>query len=92
MIWATFEPMSTEECFDFCEASYAFAMEWHDGQGSEIYRFFGSLSQLEFRVGPLFRGWESLTEQGKMYYFEWVHYYELTEEFNRQILIEERSR
>ena len=84
MIWATFEPMTTEECFDFCEASYAFAMEWHDGQWSEIYSFFGPLHWVKYKPGPLFNGYVSLSEQGQDYYHEWLEYYGYTEEWEKQ--------
>jgi hypothetical protein len=89
MIWATFEPMTMDECFDFCEASYAFAMEWHDGQWSEIYSFFGPLHDLRYEPGLLFNGYESLSYQGREYYWKWLEYYGYEDEMNR--LIEEED-
>ena len=39
--------------FDICEAWYLFACDWHEGQGSATYAFFGRLDRLRFRPSPL---------------------------------------
>lgn len=54
--------------FDICEAYHAFATDWHGGMTSEIYRIFGRLHRLQFRISPLHKGYESLTENGKEIY------------------------
>tara|TARA_R100001594_G_scaffold93447_1_gene127733 strand:- start:340 stop:537 length:198 start_codon:yes stop_codon:yes gene_type:complete len=54
--------------FDICEAFYAFAMEQHNGQNSKEYAYFGRLKKLGFRPSPLFKGYESLNENGKEIY------------------------
>ena len=38
--------------FDICEAWYLFAVDWHEGQGSERYAIFGRLERLGFTPSP----------------------------------------
>ena len=57
---------------DWCEAHYAFASDWHDGQGSEIYQIFGMLKKMPFSP-PLSvreKGKEGLTDNGLSIYYE----------------------
>ena len=70
--------------FDICEAYYAFAMEWHSGQASELYSWFGRLDRMRFRPSPLFNGYESLSENGKEIYEALVERYGYTDEWQRQ--------
>ena len=39
--------------FDICEAWYLFAVDWHEGQGSDGYAVFGRLDRMQFRPSPL---------------------------------------
>ena len=39
--------------FDICEAHYMFAMNWHDGQFGKLYRKFGQLERMQFKMRPL---------------------------------------
>ena len=53
--------------FDIVEAHYAYYSDYHEGQGSRKY---ARLSRIlgYFRPSPLFRGYESLTENGQEIY------------------------
>lgn len=53
--------------FDICEAHYAFAADYHAGQGSDLYARLSRISRY-FRPSPLFRGYDSLSENGKEIY------------------------
>jgi hypothetical protein len=54
--------------FDICEAYYTFACDWHGGMNCPIYRVFGKLQRMQFRISPLHRGYESLSENGREIY------------------------
>jgi hypothetical protein len=54
--------------FDICEAWYTFASDWHGGVNCPIYRIFGILHEMQFRISPLHEGYESLTENGREIY------------------------
>ena len=53
--------------FDICEAYYVFAINWHGGQNSDVYKIFGKLKRIDFRPAPTLR-FMSLTDNGKMIY------------------------
>ncbi len=53
--------------FDIVEAHYAFLADYHEGQWSDKYARLCRIGKY-FRPSPLFRGFESLTENGKAIY------------------------
>lgn len=57
------------ERFDIVEAHYAFYCDYHSGQFSYFYRrLCHILNKLEFKPGPMFNGYRSLSENGKAIY------------------------
>ena len=62
--------------FDIVEAHYAFYVEWHDGMNGSDYVGAQNLNMYErqcrigeyFKPSPLWRGYESLTDNGKEIY------------------------
>ncbi len=55
------------EKFDYFEALYAFASDYHSGQNSPGYRILSRVSRF-FKPSPMFKGYDSLTEEGKAIY------------------------
>ena len=53
--------------WDIVEAHYAFCSEWHHGQFSELYARQCRISEY-FKPGLLWRGYQSLSENGKEIY------------------------
>ncbi len=53
--------------FDIVEAHYAHAVDYHSGQTSELYAKQCRISRY-FKPSPVFRGYDSLTENGKEIY------------------------
>ena len=53
--------------FDICEAYYCFASNWHSGQWSGEYTFFGRLNNIGFRPAVNL-SFKTLTENGRMIY------------------------
>lgn len=56
--------------YDYVEGSYAFWAEHHQGQFSDGYARLSRLSQW-FTPGPLWKGWESLSEEAQDVYRAW---------------------
>lgn len=57
--------------FDIVEAHYAFCCDYHEGLHSRLYaRLCRILTYL--RPSPMFRGYESLSDNGRMIYDELV--------------------
>ena len=54
--------------FDICEAYYCFAYNWHSGQYSEEYGFFGRLERIGFIPGTGCHKFKNLTENGREIY------------------------
>lgn len=64
------EDISDEEMnekFDYFEALYAFASDYHSGQNSPGYRILSRVGRF-FKPSPLFKGYDSLTDEGKAIY------------------------
>ena len=57
--------------FDIVEAHYAFACDYHSGQSSGLYARLCRISKY-FTPSPLWRGYESLSENGKEIYSQLV--------------------
>lgn len=53
--------------WDIIEAHYAFCCDWHHGQFSELYARQCRISKY-FEPGLLWRGYQSLSENGKEIY------------------------
>lgn len=53
--------------FDIVEAHYAFACDYHSGQWSELYAKLSRISKY-FTPSPLWRGFESLSENAQEIY------------------------
>ena len=53
--------------FDIVSAHYAYAVDYHGGQWSELYARQCRISRY-FRPGAMFNGYESLSENGKEIY------------------------
>jgi hypothetical protein len=53
--------------FDIVSAHYTFACDYHGGQGSELYAKMCRIGNY-FRPALLWRGYESLSENGKAIY------------------------
>lgn len=53
--------------FDIISAHYAFACDYHNGQWSDLYRRLCRIGRY-FTPGPLWRGFDSLTENGQAIY------------------------
>lgn len=57
--------------FDIVEANYAFCSDWHGGQSCHLYsRLSRIVGRMKFKPSPLFRGYDSLTDNGKAIYDE----------------------
>jgi hypothetical protein len=55
--------------FDIVEAHYAFACDWYNGQACPLYaRLSRIVGALRFKPSPLFKGYDSLTENGQEIY------------------------
>ena len=54
--------------FDICEAYYAYMMFHHGGQWSKEYAMSGTFHRIGFRLSPLFKNEDSLTENGREIY------------------------
>jgi len=54
--------------FDICEAYFIFAQDYHGGINCALYRIFGRLSKLSFKLAPSIRNYEDLTENGRDIY------------------------
>lgn len=66
-----------ESDFDFVEALYAFVSDYHSGQWSPGYKLLSRIvSELKFNPAPSFRGYDSLSEEGKMIYDDLKDKYE----------------
>ncbi len=55
--------------FDIVEAYYAFFSDYHDGQWSVYYLRLCKMLHY-FKPSPLFRGFDSLSENGKEIYLQ----------------------
>lgn len=53
--------------FDIVAAHYAFYCDYHSGQWSEFYKRLSRISGY-FNPGPLWRGFKSLSDNGKKIY------------------------
>jgi hypothetical protein len=53
--------------FDIVEAHYAFCCDYHDGQWGELYRKACRIIKY-FKASPLWKGFDSLSENGKEIY------------------------
>ena len=53
--------------FDIVSAHYAHAVDYHSGQASDLYAKQCRISGY-FRPGPMWRGYDSLSENGKIIY------------------------
>lgn len=53
--------------FDIISAHYAFAVDFHGGQWTDLYAKLCSI-QKYFNPGPLWKGYDSLTENGQAIY------------------------
>ena len=53
--------------FDIVEAHYAFCIDWHSGQWSDLYARQCRISEY-FNPSPMFRGYDSLSENGQEIY------------------------
>jgi len=53
--------------FDIVSAHYAFAVDYHSGQWSDLYARQCRISKY-FTPGAMWKGYESLTENGKEIY------------------------
>ena len=53
--------------YDIVEAHYAFCCDFHNGQWSELYARQCRIAKC-FTPGPMWRGFESLTPNGKEIY------------------------
>lgn len=53
--------------FDIISAHYAFAVDYHEGQSSDLYAKACRLAKI-FTPGPLWNGFESLSENGQEIY------------------------
>ena len=66
--------------FDIVEAHYAFYSDYHEGQWSKKYERLCRISdpngRIQLRVSPLWRGFESLSENGKEIYNQLVNRFE----------------
>jgi hypothetical protein len=63
--------------FSICEAFWVFAAECHGGQFTDVYKIFGRLHNMQFRLGAGAHGsWEALDDDGKEHYYNaWLHFY-----------------
>jgi hypothetical protein len=59
--------------FDICEAYLAIEMDWNEGGMVDGKSYSSQLFKMRFRPSPLFRGYESLTENGKEIYLNKVY-------------------
>lgn len=66
--------------FDICEAYWLFASNWHSGQFSPEYEFFGRLDLIGFKPSPALK-FTTLSENGKEIYNG------LKKRFNRSLII-----
>lgn len=57
--------------FDIVEAYYAYACDYHDGQWSDLYALQCRISNY-FKPGLMWRGYDSLSENGKEIYNQLV--------------------
>ena len=57
--------------FDIVEAHYAFAIDYHSGQWSELYERQCRISRY-FKPGASWSGYESLTDNGKAIYHQLI--------------------
>ena len=53
--------------FDVVEAHYAYCADYHDGQGSDLYRRLCRIGAY-FTPSPMWRGYESLSDNGQEIY------------------------
>jgi hypothetical protein len=53
--------------FDIAQAHYAFACDYHGGQTCELYARLCRISRY-LKLSPLFRGFDSLSENGQEIY------------------------
>ena len=53
--------------FDIVEAHLAHAMDWHSGLNSKLYEKTGRIKKY-YTASPLWRGFESLTDNGQEIY------------------------
>jgi len=60
--------------YDFMEALYCFCMDYHSSQWSRGYRILSRLSK-RLKLSPLFKGYESLGDEGKSFYDSFVEKY-----------------
>lgn len=67
--------------FDIVEAHYAFACDYHDGQSSYLYAKLCRISKY-FTPSPMFRGFESLSENAKEIYNNLVEKHEFIHTFS----------
>ncbi len=51
--------------FDICEAFYVYAMLYHGGQFTRLYRVFGRLHKLGFSPSPMLRDEDSLSDNAR---------------------------
>jgi len=62
--------------FDIVTAHYAFYTDYHEGQWSKKYERLSRISnpngKIQLRVSPLWRGFESLSDNGKEIYKQLV--------------------
>lgn len=55
--------------FDIVSAHYTFYSDWYNGQGDPLYaRLCKITNKLRFNPGPLWKGYESLSDNGQMIY------------------------
>lgn len=58
--------------FDVVEAHYAYCADYHEGQGSELYRRLCRIGGY-FTPSAMWRGYESLSDNGQEIYQSLVH-------------------
>lgn len=59
--------------FDILSAYYLFAMDYHSGQFSKVYKYLGRALKCGFKPGPIF-GYRSLSDNGKEIYKNLIQY------------------
>jgi hypothetical protein len=64
--------MAEFDRFDICEAWYIYAMEYHGGQDSRLYKVFGQLSHIGFRLSPMINDEDDLEENAREIYEDLV--------------------
>ena len=56
--------------FDICEAYLAIEMDWNEGGFVDGKSYSSQLIKIGFKASPLFKGFKSLSENGKEIYLE----------------------